>query len=592
MDGSGIPKARGQRNGLPPAERPDQRGGTQPRRLVALRFAAVLLPALALAAMALVSWNAVQAEAQARVERAADMLREHALRALEAQDIVLAAVETRIQQMSWRDIRESAELNAFLRGIDALTQAAGGIGLTDPAGWLANSSGSAFPVPALDLSNRDYVSALPAGSGAREYPFIGETILSRPSGRVVFPVARPRRRPDGAGDGGVITVQLWPSYFQGFYRSVAETPEDTFHLFRLDGAILAAVPPPAAPEGAALRPAAGAMLRQLRTSAGFSVTGPSPFDNVPRVTALRRVGGYSVAVAYGLPISALQRAWLARMAGPAAGAVLAMLLLTALTLQAERAQRARAAAEARSRAAERQATLGLLAGGLAHDFGNITQAVLAAARLLGRHADDAVRVREVAQHLTRHAERGTGLVRRMLDTTRRSGGPDVSTATPVDAAATLRDLALLLDATLAADVQVRAETSGDLRLAPGIDRAGLETAIINLAANARDAMERGGEIRITAGVAQVFPDHAGRLGVLPGTYVRIAVADQGIGMASDTLERLGEPFFTTKAPPNGTGLGLAMVAAFLRACGGGFVAESVPGHGSTVSLYLPAARQA
>jgi signal transduction histidine kinase len=589
MDGSGV--TQGGRQGLPPAEAPAPRGGTPPRRLLALRIAAILLPALALAAMALVSWHTVQAEAKARVDRATDMLREHALRALEAQDIVLAAVETRIQDMTWPTIRDSAELNAFLRGIDTLTQSAAGIGLTDPAGWLANSSSSNFPVPAVDLSRRDYVAALPPGSGAREYPFIGEAILARPSGRAIFPMARPRRGRDGTGDGGVIMVQLWPSYFQGFYRSIAETPEDSFQLFRLDGAVLAAVPPPAVAEGAALRPAAGAILRELRRSPGISHAGPSPFDDVPRITALRRVGGYSVAVAYGLPMAAVREAWLARMAGPAAGAALAMLLLTALTLQAERAQRARAAAEARSRAAERQATLGLLAGGLAHDFGNITQSVLAAARLLGRHAEDAARVREVAQLLNRHAERGTSLVRRMLDTTRRSGSAEAGTATPVDAGAALRDLALLLDATLAPGMQVRAETSGDLRLAPGIDRVGLETAIINLAANARDAMPQGGEVRITAGTVQVAAPHAGRLGVLPGNYVRITVADRGIGMSSATLARLGEPFFTTKAPQEGTGLGLAMVAAFLRACGGGFAAESTPGQGSTVSLYLPAAKQ-
>jgi two-component system NtrC family sensor kinase len=571
---------------VPPA--PPAVAHAPPRRLRALLLTAVLLPMLALAAIAVDSWRAVEAEAHGRVSRAVAMLHEHALRAFEAQELAIAAAETRIRGMAWPELRASRDVFEFLRALDEVTPAAGGVALVAPSGQLALASTSSFPTPDVDLSGRDYVSAHPPGSGAREIPFIGEVVVARPSGMVVFPMARPRRRADGLGDGGVIIATLWPAYFESFYASIRETAGDAIMLFRLDGALLAAVPVPQQPEGAHLPASAGPMLRQLRGRAATVISGPSPIDGMPRITGVRRLAGYDVAVAYGLPITALTADWRRRMAGPVAGALLAMVLLLALTLQAERAIRAREAADARSRAAERQATLGLLAGGLAHDFGNITQSVMAAAILIGKHAEDAARVREIARHLQRHAERAAALSRRMLDTTRRSGRGAEEQAPPLDVSDSLRELAALLDATLGAGIRVRSEASPGLRAAPGVARAELETAVINLAANARDAMPEGGEIRLTGEPVVLAPALAAMLALPTGLYLRIAVADHGVGMDETTLARLGEPFFTTKPEGAGTGLGLAMVAAFVRAAGGAFRAESEPGRGTTISLYVPA----
>jgi two-component system NtrC family sensor kinase len=588
MDGAGIETGQDGKAVPAVAQRLRAAPRAPSRRLAGLRLVAVLLPLAALGAMGALSWQAVRNEAIARVGRAADMLHEHALRALEAQEIAIAAVEQRIEGMSWPAIRASAEVHAFLSALDAVTPAAGGVGLVDPDGRLALSSTAPFPTPDIDLAGRDYVAAHPPGVGGREAPFIGQVVRARPSGAVIVPMARPRRRADGLGDGGVISATLWPAYFQAFYASVRETPEDAFRLFRLDGALLAAVPPPSPAEGAVLAPSAAGMLRALHQRPALNLVGASPIDGVPRIVAVRRLMGQDLAVSYGLPLEAVRKEWVTRMLGPLAAALLAIMLLGALTLQAERALRARELAEARSRAAERQATLGLLAGGLAHDFGNITQSVLAAAMLLGRHAEDPARVRQIAEHLRRHATRATALSRRMLDTTRRSGAAAATDDGPLDVSEALRELAALLDATLGAGLRVRAEVEAGLRAPPTLDRAGLETALINLAANARDAMPGGGEIRILADRVTMAPPLSTRLALPAGAYLRIALRDAGLGMDAATLARLGEPFFTTKPEGAGTGLGLAMVAAFLRSANGAFTAESEPGRGSTITLYLPA----
>jgi two-component system NtrC family sensor kinase len=558
-----------------------------PRALRALWLLAVLLPLAALLLTAVQSWTDTLRDAEARVGRTAEMLREHALRAFEAQELAIAAAESRVTGMSWQEIRESRALHDFLIALDAVTPAAGGVTLVDPTGRFAASSSVIFPTPPVDVSGRDYVAAHPPGSGVREAPTIGQVVTSRTAGVLIFPLARPRRREDGLGDGGVVLATLWPHYFQAFYRTILETPGDTVTLFRLDGAVLAAVPEPASPETAALPPATGPLLRALRRAPSQLARGESPIDGHERLTAFRRVPGHDVGVAYGLSMPALRAEWRRQMVVPIGGAVLAMILLGSVTWLAERALRARVAAEARSRTAERQATLGLLSGGLAHDFGNITQSVMAAAVLLTKHAENPARVRQVASHLGRHAERATALSRRMLDTTRRNGAGSTASG-PLELAAPMRELAQLLDATLGAGIRVRCDIAAGLAVAATVDRAELETALINLAANARDAMPRGGTIRLTASRVHVPPRPADAPDLPPGDYIRLSIRDEGEGMPPATLARLGEPFFTTKPEGKGTGLGLAMVAAFVRGAGGVLAAESVPGEGSAIHLILPA----
>ncbi|MGG5808483.1 ATP-binding protein [Falsiroseomonas sp. CW058] len=547
-----------------------------------------MLPLIALVLAGMGTWQLVLQSATVRVERAAEMLREHARSIIGGKDLAIAAAEFRAGGLSWQDIRTSRDLYDFLVMLDTSSTLAGGIAFVDPGGRLAMSSIAPMPGAQVDLSMRDYVRAHPAGSGLREAPFIGEVVVTRPSGFLGFPVARQRRGADGNGDGGNVVATLPSSDLQAFYAGIRETPGDSVMLLRVDGAVLAAVPPPQPAEGARLPEASAAALRRLRDGPPAVEWSRLSGDGQQRLTALRHVPGLGVAVAYGLAPEALRQDWLRRMVAPLAGAVGGMLLLGALVLQTERALFARAEADARSRRAERQATLGLLSGGLAHDFGNITQSVLAAAHLLGKHAGNPDRVRVIGEHLARHAERAAALSRRMLDQTRRSGAAAGGSHGRVAVSARLRELSILLNATLGAGIRVRCDVPPDL-FGRGFDPAELETALINLAANSRDAMPRGGEVRIAAERVALPADQAASLSLPAAAYLRVMVEDDGIGMDAATLRRFGEAFFTTKPEGQGTGLGVAMAAAFVRAAGGAIRADSAPGRGSRVTLYVPAA---
>ena len=121
------------------------------------------------------------------------------------------------------------------------------------------------------------------------------------------------------------------------------------------------------------------------------------------------------------------------------------------------------------------------------------------------------------------------------------------------------------------------------------DRGQLETVLVNLATNARDAMPDGGTLTLAAATEEVTAARVHPVGLKPGDYVRLAVTDTGTGMDRTTLERAMEPFFTTKPQDKGTGLGLPMAKGFAEQSGGGLAIESAPGEGTTVTIWLPVA---
>jgi CheY-like chemotaxis protein len=229
--------------------------------------------------------------------------------------------------------------------------------------------------------------------------------------------------------------------------------------------------------------------------------------------------------------------------------------------------------------------LGQLTSGIAHDFNNIIAAIAGGFSVIERRIQDP-RVAEVARHGAQAAERGGALVRQLLAFARQQSlAPLV-----VDLRALLREAEPLIARSLGPGVEVEIRCPdglGRLRLDP----VQLETALINLAVNARDAMPRGGHVRIEARACP--PDEAGRpseLGPRPG--VAIAVSDTGGGIPPEILARVVEPFFTTKGPGRGTGLGLAMVHGFVGQSEGALRIASEPGEGTTVTLYLPEAAEA
>gem|GEM_PF-1058956 len=251
-----------------------------------------------------------------------------------------------------------------------------------------------------------------------------------------------------------------------------------------------------------------------------------------------------------------------------------------LAERVEREVRTRQSAQARLAQNEKMAALGQLASGVAHDFNGVLQTVLIGAATIGRRPGDPDLAQTVAATIKRAATRGAALTGRLLAFARRSE----PSAEGVDVASVLSGLAAMLKPTLAPGVRIAVAVAPDLPKAAA-DREQLETALVNLATNAADAIAGDGLVTFAASAYRA-DDHDGR-GLSPGSYVRIDVTDDGAGMDDDTLARAFEPFFTTKAVGKGTGLGLPTARGFAEQSGGALALERRPGGGTTASLWLP-----
>ena len=232
-------------------------------------------------------------------------------------------------------------------------------------------------------------------------------------------------------------------------------------------------------------------------------------------------------------------------------------------------------------------SLGQLAGGVAHDFNNVLQAIAGGARLIQRRPDSAATVEGLAGLIVDATERGAVVTRHLLGFARRSP----LQAREIDIGQLLTGLRDVLAGTLGS------RTAAELALSDALppawaDKDQLETALANLVANARDAMDgdeptdESGEPVHTLRLSAEASDGAAA-GLRAGRFIRIDVGDTGSGMSPDVLKRATEPFFSTKARGRGTGLGLAMARGFVEQSGGGLVLRSQVGQGTTASLFLP-----
>ena len=231
--------------------------------------------------------------------------------------------------------------------------------------------------------------------------------------------------------------------------------------------------------------------------------------------------------------------------------------------------------------AQKMQALGQLAAGIAHDFNNILQVVSGAAALIERRPGDLEQTRRLARSAASAADRGMSITQRLLSFARHGELRAEAIAT----ADLVQDLCNLLAHTLGTTITIRAE------IEPGVpaliaDRAQLETAMINLGVNSRDAMPGGGLLIISAKTEHIGEGLQHSAGLVAGDYIRLAVSDNGAGMDAATLARVSEPFFTTKPQGKGTGLGVAMARGFAEQSGGGLAIASTPGAGTTVMMWL------
>jgi PAS domain S-box-containing protein len=239
------------------------------------------------------------------------------------------------------------------------------------------------------------------------------------------------------------------------------------------------------------------------------------------------------------------------------------------------------------RQSQKMESIGNLTGGIAHDFNNLLQVVSGNLQLLGNDVAGNDRAERRVQNAMAGVTRGSKLASQLLAFGRRQPlAPKV-----INVARLIRDLDELLRRSIGEGIELETVIAGGLWNTL-IDPGNVENALLNLALNARDAMDGQGRLTIEVNNATLDQDYAYRYPeAASGQYVMIAVSDTGCGMAPDIVEKVFEPFFTTKPEGRGTGLGLSMVYGFVKQSGGHVKIYSEPGQGTTIRMYLPRSTQ-
>jgi two-component system, NtrC family, sensor kinase len=563
---------------------------SRPDRWLALLIAAsLILPPIFFGLIAYQSRATTLAAADEQLVGTARLLREHAEKVLETDELVIQQVDQLIAGMSWDDITVSEALHQKLKQLDEQLAQVRGIFLIAPDGSVANSS-RAVPVPPDNFSDREYFAALRAGSPGA---FVSRTYRGRITGNQQFDFARRRSSPDGSFD-GIINISDSPLYFEKAYQDIGNDAASVV-LARDDGEELANYP---TPMFSGSRVPADLIAGILQSEPLLVDPIPSPYDATDRRGAYQKLHRYPLFVGYSLPVSSITATWRRTVIlngmlmgiGSLAVAFMGWLVLRAVRREsaAHAAFRAevqkREQAEAKMEQARKMEAVGQLTAGVAHDFNNLLAIISGNLERLGETAagDGKKRV-EAALSAT---ARGDSLIRKMLTFARRQVlHPEV-----LDVNAELKSFAPLLasalNPTIALEYQLAAKP-----MFCRIDRAEFEFAILNIATNAGHAMPRGGRLEINArlvdGIDPGMRWVMNGLDLAPGSYLRIAFMDSGEGMPLDVLARAFEPYFTTRNAGVGTGLGLSQVYGFARQSGGLATIDSTVGHGTTVTMYLP-----
>jgi two-component system NtrC family sensor kinase len=551
--------------------------------------ASLALPIALFAFAAAVSYISTNDTADRQIERTLDVAHEHALKVFETIDRSLSEINEIIRGTPDEAIksREQALHLRLKQLVDSLPQM--------KSAWIFDARGRALvnslasPPPDIDFSDREYFQAHTAGNIGI---FIGKALSPREpyQGATFFSVSRRRQTEDG-GFAGVIQASVLPEYFETYYARIGRDPGSFFALGLPDGAVLARFPPAGSDIRLDDRGPVGQRIAASPKSGLMTVT--SPVDGIERRLGYERLSEYPVYVSAGLESSAIRSRWLSTMGSYLVfGLPATALLFVFLSLALRRTQRLylesarRAEAEEALKHGQRLEALGQLTGGVAHDFNNLLTVIRASVDLLRQpHLAEERRLRYV-DAISDTVGRAAKLTAQLLAFARRQTlKPEL-----FEVGQSVRALAEMIG-TLAGS---RVETVTDLPPEAcfiNADAGQFETALINMAANARDAM--GGEGRLTIAVRAVaeLPDPAPQPQTSDG-YVAVSVEDTGIGIPPQQLERIFEPFFTTKEVGKGTGLGLSQVFGFAKQSGGEVTVTSEVGTGSTFTLYLPRATQA
>ena len=413
---------------------------------------------------------------------------------------------------------------------------------------------------------------------------------------------------DGAFKGvaiGWVTLD----YFENFYKAVGIANSGTIMLHRRDGTVLARFPHNDAVLGVSYADLPPFRDVLAKADAG-TLEMDSPLDNSRRILAIRALHAFPLVVNVSVDEGDVLATW-RRQAWTfgtimALGAVVTLLLMMKLasrTNQVEALLSAALVAQAQSesvnrdltvqmderqraesalRASQRLEAVGQLTGGVAHDFNNLLTVLLGNIDLMQAHPAATIFTGRLTT-MRSAAERGARLVSQLLAFARRQP----LKARAVDLGQLIRAMRPLLESAVGSQLTIEMALANDAPPAL-VDQTQIELVILNLAINARDAMPLGGNLRLEVTRTELGEGSAPDA-PKAGTYVRLRVTDNGTGMPADVIRRAFDPYFTTKAPGAGSGLGLSQVYGVARQSGGTARIESALGVGTTVEVLLPEA---
>jgi signal transduction histidine kinase len=315
----------------------------------------------------------------------------------------------------------------------------------------------------------------------------------------------------------------------------------------------------------------------------------SAVDGLERRFAVRKLPGFPLYVSSSVETREIVGGWARQMATylaiaiPAIALISFFIVLTARRTSAFYAEvERRESLEQEMRHSQRMEAIGQLTGGIAHDFNSLLTVIIGNLQIaMRRVADEKPRAQlEAAQ---RGAQRAAELTKRLLAFSRNQA----LDPKPIDVNRLVADMSDLLGRTLGETIAIETVQGGGLWEAEA-DITELESALLNLAVNARDAMPDGGKLTLETANAHLDDTYCASVsGLKAGQYVMLSITDAGTGMPKEVLHKAFDPFFTTKAPGAGTGLGLSQVYGFVKQSGGHINLYSEPGEGTAVKIYLP-----
>ena len=555
------------------------------RLLKTMLVASIVIPVAIFSYAGWINYQNALTRADEELAGSLNILSQHASGIFQSVDLTFAAVDAIVGDLTDEQIKASDQaLHQQLGKLEKSVKAIDAILVADRNGHTIVSS-AVFPIPTgPDVADRDYFQAQ-VERDAGTYVSAASRSLVRQED--FFGVSRRRSVRDGQFN-GIIMISITPKVFAEFYRQLAGDTAASFTLSKSDGAILARYPMPAG-DVTHFRPDSGFMLSVVDHPEGGFVTTSYSVDDLQRRFAYLKIGYADLYLSDGLPIDSILYGWMRTMASHLVFGIPATLVLFTLVLLAMRRTRAlyaeaerRDMAEQALRQSQKMEAVGQLTGGVAHDFNNLLTIIIGNLGIAKRGVVEARAERALNNALV-GAERAAQLTQRLLAFSRRQPlNPRV-----LDINKLIVAISDLLTRTLGENIELETISGAGLWNVE-VDASEMESTLLNLALNARDAMPTGGKLTIETSNAYLDDEYCREHeGILPGQYILVAITDSGAGMSAETIDRAFEPFFTTKEAGKGTGLGLSQVYGFMKQSGGHVKIYSEPGEGTTIKLYLP-----